>query len=215
MKRINGFVNGKHREWPGTPNVATHTAVTGSMESFAPALRSFAIKTLASVKTSVPTLRYPYEGHPFAALTFNIGPAACTKPHKDLMNLSWGWCAVTSLGCYDHKKGGHLILWDLKLAVEFPPYSTIFIPSAILTHSNASVGPTEHRSSITQYNSSGLFRWVAFDHSLQGKRIFSGKQWWDRPVHMFTQAGGNSGDRLPSASSKALRPEISTASAPN
>lgn len=177
------------------------TAVAGSMRVFAPDLRSFTIKTLASVKASVPRLRYPYEDHPFAAVTFNIGPAACTKPHKDLMNLSWGWCAVTSLGRYDHTKGGHLVLWDLKLAVEFPPYSTIFIPSAILAHSNTAIGPTECRSSVTQYNSSGLFRWVAFDHSLQGDRKRSGKQWWDDPTHMFALADGG-GDWAPSANRK-------------
>ena len=158
---------------------------------FAPALRTFSVNTLANAKKSVPGLKYPYESHPFAAVTFNIGPAAYTKPHKDMMNLSWGWCAVTSLGFYDHTKGGHLVLWDLGLAVEFPPGSTILIPSAILAHSNTAVSPTEHRSSVTQYNSAGLFRWVAFDHSTKGKRVHSRKQWWDRPTHMFTRAGGN------------------------
>ena len=158
----------------------------GSMGTFSPALRDFATSTLAGIKEAAPHLQYPYDDHPFAALTFNIGPTACTGPHKDVMNLSWGWCAVTSLGAFDHTKGGHLVLWDLEMAVEFPPHSTVFIPSAVLTHSNTSIGPTERRSSVTQYNSSGLFRWAAFGHSLQGKRKWSGKYWWDRPTHMFS-----------------------------
>ena len=158
------------------------------MGTFSPVLRDFTTSTLAGIKEATPQLRYPYDSHPFAALTFNIGPAACTRPHKDIMNLSWGWCAVTSLGSFDHTKGGHLVLWDLKLAVEFPPHSTVFIPSAILTHSNTPVGPAERRSSVTQYNSSGLFRWAAFGNSLQGSRKESGKPWWDSPAHMFSAA---------------------------
>jgi len=167
------------------------------MGVFAPVLQHFTLDTLASVKTSVPMLEYPYEDHPFAAVTFNFGPNACTKRHKDVMNLSWGWCAVTSLGRYDHTKGGHLVLWDLKLAVEFPPFSTLFLPSAVLAHSNTAIGPTEHRSSITQHNSAGLFRWVAFDHSLQGERELSGKEWWDHPAHMFLPASRCGGQTFP------------------
>lgn len=184
------------------------------MRLFAPRLREFTLETLAKVKVSGPPLKYPFENHPFSTLTFNIGPAACTTPHKDVMDLTWGWCAVTSLGSYDHKKGGHLVLWDLKLAVEFPPYSTIFIPSAILSHSNTAVGPTESRSSITQYNSTGLFRWVAFDNSLQGEKKRSGKEWWDSPTHMFIQLGGGGDDQTPLANPKPLRQKVGAATLP-
>ena len=148
------------------------------------------METFKSLKAFDPLLKFPYKNHPFAALTFNLGPAACTVPHKDLKNLSFAWCAVTSLGSYDHTKGGHLVLWDLKLVIEFPPFSTILIPSAILCHSNTSIGPTERRSSVTQYNSEGLFRWVAYDHSLQGGRTESGKAWWDNPRSMFSRLPG-------------------------
>jgi hypothetical protein len=160
------------------------------MEVFAPDLCRFVMETLESVKRSDLSLKFPYENHPFAALTFNVGPSVYTKPHKDVMNLSWGWCAVTSLGCYDPKKGGHLVLWELGLAVEFPPFSTILLPSAVLTHSNTSIGSTERRSSITQYNASGLFCWVAHDRSLKTGRKRSGKAWWDKPKHMFSRLPG-------------------------
>lgn len=56
--------------------------------------------------------------------------------------------------------GGHLILWDLKLVIEFPTASTILIPSATLVHSNIPVAAGQSRMSFTQYCSRGLFRWV-------------------------------------------------------
>ncbi|KAJ7363032.1 hypothetical protein DFH08DRAFT_951238 [Mycena albidolilacea] len=53
----------------------------------------------------------------FAAATFNFGPATVTLPHLDFTNLAWGWCAITALGNFNPDKGGHLILWDLKLII--------------------------------------------------------------------------------------------------
>jgi hypothetical protein len=67
---------------------------------------------------------------------------------------------VTALGAFDYKKGGHLILWDCHLVIEFPPGCTILLPSAILMHSNTSILPKETRYSFTQYTAGGLFRWV-------------------------------------------------------
>ncbi|KAJ7858043.1 hypothetical protein B0H14DRAFT_3447554 [Mycena olivaceomarginata] len=57
-----------------------------------------------------------------------------------LLNLAWGWCFITALGWYDYRKGGHLIIWDLRLMIEFPPGATFAIPSA--------------------YTSAGVFRFV-------------------------------------------------------
>jgi hypothetical protein len=56
--------------------------------------------------------------------------------------------------------GGHLVLRDLGIVVEFPPGSTILIPSALITHYNTPVRPNETRFSIVQYAAGGLFRWV-------------------------------------------------------
>ena len=121
-----------------------------------------------------------------ASTTFNFGPKTCTFPHKDLKNLSWGWCSITSLGSYDPTRGGHLVLWDLKVLVEFPPYSTILIPSAIMMHSNTSIGEDETRLTITQYSSSGLFAWAAYGNvpKKKAKKVMA---WWERPMHMFSK----------------------------
>ena len=121
------------------------------MQVFAPNLWSFSKTILNIFKVQNDGVRRHFPGHPFASTTFNLGPVVTTFPHKDMKNLSWGWCAITSFGDYDPKKGGHLVLWDLKVVLEFPPYSTIFIPSAIVMHSNTTVAEGETRYSVTQY----------------------------------------------------------------
>jgi hypothetical protein len=73
---------------------------------------------------------------PWAAASFNLGPQTVCLRHVDSKNLPVGWCAVTALGNFDYRKGGHLVLWELKLVIEFPAGSTILIPSAIIQHSN-------------------------------------------------------------------------------
>ncbi|KAK0209543.1 hypothetical protein IW262DRAFT_1450768 [Armillaria fumosa] len=77
-------------------------------------------------------------------------------------NLPFGWCAITALGHFNPLRGGHLILWDLKLIIDFPPGSTILIPSVILRHSNMKIGRRERCYSFTQYTAGGLFRWVDY-----------------------------------------------------
>ena len=53
-----------------------------------------------------------------------------------------------------------MVLWDLDLVVEFPPGSTILLPSAAIAHSNTSIGRRESRCSFTQFTAGGLFRWT-------------------------------------------------------
>ncbi|KAE9396934.1 hypothetical protein BT96DRAFT_824043, partial [Gymnopus androsaceus JB14] len=95
----------------------------------------------------------------FAAMTVNFGPRMVTPPHLDAGNIAHGWCADTALGNYDPNKGGHLVLWNLKLVIRFPPGATILFPSALITHSNIPVQDHEQRRSIVQYSAGGLFRW--------------------------------------------------------
>jgi hypothetical protein len=109
----------------------------------------------------------------FTCSTFNFGPSTISFPHTDPGNLPYGWCAVTSLGAFDPKKGGHLVLWDLQLVIEFPPGSTILLPSAVLRHSNTTIQKHEERYSFTQYTAGGLFRWV--DHGFQKEEEYRSK----------------------------------------
>ncbi|KAK7057365.1 hypothetical protein R3P38DRAFT_3168888 [Favolaschia claudopus] len=79
----------------------------------------------------------------FSTATFNFGPATVTLPHIDFRNLAWGWCAITALGDFDPDLGGHLVLWDLKLIIRFPPR-------------RHHPYPIRHPSPLQP----GLFRWV-------------------------------------------------------
>ncbi|KAJ7795404.1 hypothetical protein B0H14DRAFT_2391638, partial [Mycena olivaceomarginata] len=96
----------------------------------------------------------------FAAATFNFGLRTMMFPHLDFAHLAWGWCAITALGDFDPDLGGHIILWDLKLIIRFPPGCTLFIPSALVRHSNTSIQAHKKRLSFTQYTAAGIFRFV-------------------------------------------------------
>ncbi|KAJ7805123.1 hypothetical protein B0H14DRAFT_3485412 [Mycena olivaceomarginata] len=127
---------------------------------YAPKLYSLYERTRKALEQWRPNLRWTFENTVFAAITFNFGPRAFTRRHLDFANLSWGWCSITPLGSFDSDFGGHLILWDLRLVIRFPAGSTVFIPSAIIQHSNVPIRSHETRSSFTQYTAGGLFRWV-------------------------------------------------------
>ncbi|KAJ7703343.1 hypothetical protein B0H14DRAFT_3527016 [Mycena olivaceomarginata] len=118
---------------------------------YAPKLYSLYERTRKALEQWRPNLRWTFENTVFAAITFNFGPRAFTCRHLDFANLSWGWCSITPLGSFDPDFGGHLILWDLRLVIRFPAGSTVFIPSAIIQHSNVPIRSHETRSSFTQY----------------------------------------------------------------
>ena len=82
--------------------------------------------------------------------------------HTDTGNKANGLCAITALGQFDPKRGGHLVLGQLGLVIEFPPGSTILIPSATVLHGNTPIAENETRMSVTQYAAGGLFRWVRY-----------------------------------------------------
>ncbi|KAI0039459.1 hypothetical protein FA95DRAFT_1504150 [Auriscalpium vulgare] len=128
----------------------------------APRLFAQLDQVVEEVRARDPFLEKPFARSVFPMATFNFGPQALTVPHRDSKNVPYGWCAVTALGDYDYKKGGHLILWELKLIIEFPPGSTILIPSALITHSNTPIQDGETRQSFTQWCSGDLVRWHAY-----------------------------------------------------
>ena len=106
------------------------------------------------------TLRRNFANSIWSAAAFNFGPRTVTRPHRDSANVPFGLCSVTSLGDFDPKQGGHLVLWTLKLVIEFPPGSTVLLPSAVIPHSNTPISKREQRASFTQYTAGGLIRWV-------------------------------------------------------
>ncbi|KII87535.1 hypothetical protein PLICRDRAFT_112987, partial [Plicaturopsis crispa FD-325 SS-3] len=133
---------------------------TGAFQMFAPRSAEQYTDTMGKLWAWNPLLRKNFKYSIFPAATFNLGPNTICYPHIDHGNVSYGWCAITALGRFDHTLGGHFVLWDLGLVIEFPPGATILIPSAVLKHSNTSIRPGETRYSFTQYCAGGLFRWV-------------------------------------------------------
>lgn len=107
----------------------------------------------------MPHLRKNVPKTVFPTTTFNLCNV-CTFKHRDTQNCPFGWCAITALGSFDPKKGGHIVLTDLKLIVEFPPGSTILIPSATIEHFNIPVAEGGERASLTQYCAGNIFRYV-------------------------------------------------------
>ncbi|PBK91252.1 hypothetical protein ARMGADRAFT_932861, partial [Armillaria gallica] len=108
----------------------------------------------------LPHLKPNFEKSIFPCATFNFGSNVWTFKHRDLMNCPYGLCAITALGCFDSKKGGHIVLWELKLIVEFPHTCTIMIPSAMIIHSNIPIAEGDSCSSFTQFLAGGLLCWV-------------------------------------------------------
>lgn len=130
------------------------------MATWFPKLYKFYVSELGSLHKEDQTLTRLFNNSVFSAASVNFGPETVCYDHTDRANLPFGQCPVSSMGSYDPKKGGHLILWDCHLVIEFPPGSTILIPSAIIAHSNTKIQKGETRYSFTQYSAGGLFRWV-------------------------------------------------------
>ncbi|KAJ7168422.1 hypothetical protein C8R43DRAFT_1121577 [Mycena crocata] len=82
--------------------------------------------------------------------------------HKRMPHLGYifGCSVFFAAGPFDPTKGGHLVLWDLKLVIEFPPGALILLPSATINHSNVPVQEGDKRVSFTQFTAGGLFRYV-------------------------------------------------------
>ncbi len=133
---------------------------TACFNGVAPRVREHYCDTLCTILEHDKTLTPNFTNNVFAAATFNLGPNVTTARHTDHMNYVSGWCAIIPLGDFNYHRGGLLVLWDLKLVIEFPPGTLIFLPSALLQHSNTPIGRGETRMSFTQFSAGGLFRWV-------------------------------------------------------
>jgi len=127
---------------------------------FAPKVYEYVASNLAQLFEHHPDLDRNFGNSIFPAASFNFGPDSVCFLHTDAGNAAYFWCPITAFGDYDPTKGGHLILPDLQLVIEFPPGSTILIPSAIMRHGNTPIQEGESRFSFTQYCAGGLIRWV-------------------------------------------------------
>ncbi|KAJ7284752.1 hypothetical protein C8J57DRAFT_1052445 [Mycena rebaudengoi] len=143
---------------------------TSVFANWAPHIYIYYVTHMRLFYSQNPHLQRPFLNGIFSACTFNLGPQTCARGHRDFANLAFGWCAITALGKFDYQKGRHLILWDCKLVLEFPPGTTILIPSAAIFHSNIPISEHEKRYSFTQYTASSLFHWVM--HGFQSEEAY-------------------------------------------
>lgn len=134
----------------------------GQVAFYFPRIFGHYSSTLRLLFAKYPHLRHNFSNSVFPACTFNAGPVAVSLRHNDSGNSAGGVCPITSGGSYDPKLGGHLILFDLKIVIEFPPGSTIILPSSTLSHGNTPVQQGETRVAFTQYCAGGLLRWVEY-----------------------------------------------------
>lgn len=153
---------------------------------FAPKLWQHYAEQLSALYNFHDDRCYPlFQNSIFPCCTWNLGPQCVCRGHCDSANLPHGWCAICSLGVFDHKKGGHLYLVELGLIIEFPPGSVILIPSSTVRHGNTPIADHETRYSFTLFAAGGLFRWV--DHGYVPV-WFLMQNGWDKAAYGSTTA---------------------------
>lgn len=140
-------------------HIGSITLASASFKLFAPRLYDhYHARTMGTVM-HLPHLKMNFMRSIFATSAFNFGPQVVTRRHRDCMNCPYGWCGVHAMGDYDHTQGGHMVLEEAKLVIEFPPATLILIPSAVFTHSNTGIQTDETRLSFTQYTPGAIFRY--------------------------------------------------------
>ncbi|KDQ65187.1 hypothetical protein JAAARDRAFT_118799 [Jaapia argillacea MUCL 33604] len=141
------------------------------LSHYAPRLYKCYHMTMNAIYQHHPHLKRIFPSSAWPAATFNLGPRLVTKQHVNSGNYAAGVCPITAFGVYDHTKGGHFVLWDMGLIIEFPPGSTIVVPSGTLLHGNTAIQPHECCYSFTQYAAGALFRW--FDYGFRSSKKLS------------------------------------------
>ncbi|THV07169.1 hypothetical protein K435DRAFT_960104 [Dendrothele bispora CBS 962.96] len=127
--------------------------------SYFPKLHQLYKRVLETIIADDPSLKRNFPNSQLAGIRYNFKNAV-DVPHRDFSNLFFGQCGIFACGNYNYKKGGHIVLWDLGLVIEFPPGTVVFIPDALLLYSTTKILTTETRSSMMLYSAAALFRWV-------------------------------------------------------
>ncbi|KAF8214692.1 hypothetical protein K438DRAFT_1801958 [Mycena galopus ATCC 62051] len=137
---------------------------SSGLRRYLPKLYQHQRSTMQGILRDQPELRMPFDNSIFPTVTFNLGPDVVTLEHLDFLNNSYGTCGVTLNGSFDHMRGGHIYMKQLKTVCEFPSGSTILLLSATCKHGNTPIRKGETHYSMTQYAAGGLFRWAAYKY---------------------------------------------------
>lgn len=146
-------------------------------------------KGIESAQARHPELRIPVPGTSFPASTVNVGDRVVCDSHRDASNEAAGICLDYVDGPFNADEGGHLVFHEARRIVKLRKGGVILFPSAIVTHENIDIGPTESRFSITGYVPGGVRRyleaggrtlkdWVACDPKAASAHEASGSSRW-------------------------------------
>ncbi|TFK16700.1 hypothetical protein FA15DRAFT_606553, partial [Coprinopsis marcescibilis] len=134
---------------------------------WSPRIYSYIDGRLKKLYAHDPRLKTNFQNSIFPCAAFNFGPRVCCHAHRDILNCPFAWCTIQALGRFDHTKGGHLVVKELKLYIQFPAGALIHIPLATFTHGNTPVQEHETRLSFTQFCAGGLLRFVDNDFQVE------------------------------------------------
>lgn len=134
--------------------------VTASLKLFAPRLHEHLKHNMHQLCKKYDKLRRNWQESVYSTVAFNLGRNVTCLFHRDAKDLAYSLCAIHALGDFDHTKGGHLVLKEPRLIIQFPSGSLILIPSSVITHGNTAIQPGENRQSLTQYMMGGIVRFV-------------------------------------------------------
>lgn len=107
-------------------------------------------------------LECPFPQSVYPTVTFNLGDDISTDIHYDFLNWTFSDCAIHCFGNHDYRLGGHFVIWEWKLVIQFPPSATIIVPSSCVGHGNTPILDGKIRKSMTQYVPGGLMRHEAY-----------------------------------------------------
>lgn len=141
-------------------------AVEECFAHYNPKLYQYCKHHVDSLHKHDPKLKKNFKNSIYTGCTFNLGPASCCFGHCDNHNSCKVRCAVTSMGRFDFRLGGHMVLEDFEIIIDFPPGWTCLIPSACVRHGNTPIQEGETRYSFTQYISGDIIRWVRHKYRL-------------------------------------------------
>ncbi|KAK7022082.1 hypothetical protein R3P38DRAFT_2532923, partial [Favolaschia claudopus] len=132
----------------------------GLLEAYCPTAFEALEDQKAQLLSYDPDAVYPCETSVFSAITLELG-----GPHRILSPFGphghfdpSTWCIITSLGIYDFRLGGHIILWDIGWVLQFPPGASILLPPGLVRYSFVKVRPHESRYLLIQFAGSGIRR---------------------------------------------------------
>ncbi|KAK7433791.1 hypothetical protein VKT23_020560 [Stygiomarasmius scandens] len=133
--------------------------INAAFATWAPRLHAHYSESLRRYCEHDPNFSPNFPSSVFAAATFNLDEQTLTAEHLDYFNFLFGLCSVTALGDFNPTVGAHMILWDLQVVIEFPPGTSMLIPSCWCWHSNSAMTKGGVRHSFVQYSAGGLFRY--------------------------------------------------------